>query len=1648
MAAKTLQRVIPGPLLSQGDEQSPPGLRGNAMSVRFAEVWPGAKMVSPSSKGRRFTELAMASPSSVKTPAQYTNEDLTGPFVDYLVRMCASKFNCRLARALLDGTDNAVKDQQYEEALDQVKLERLMASLSIVFTHYYKEHDPENWKAKGTEMKDHVWQIVKYKRQQLALSSEIDNWIQRDKLLRSTFVLPAFEGDEVRQGRLQQFWKRYHASSKLNGIPANFQLEAPMESPPMQTDMSNPSPAAPVKKRESSAPRSLTPGGDAWKQRGSRSFCSRGGSRPGSSQSLTRTGSRNTSANDSLSFPSFSATSMTSSKSDTSQVATRRQAWNGIRSPSKSAASSRAGSKSEDLKSTEEGSHANSSRAVSKSEDGSFLSSSTTLAVEGFHGTPAGSRPSSRSGTLTPAATTLWQPPGEIAHQTPTIKLIGVDSLPSPPPRRPSTSWAEDPKSTLLARSRTQTELTTPSRGGSRASSRPGSKHGRGDTPQGSRLRIGSAPAGDPASSRSTSRPGSKGLLGQTLSSTCRPSLSSKDSSMHGSRSGSKRPPWPPTAEQAARPRFVGSLEHTLSVADLRKWGFDADSTLFSSLASQIPQEPSEAPEPPVEAPPANPQKLRKQRTVMQPYDTAAGAHAVRMAKSGANSYVDACTSRNSLPSLKPFCTGHSSCLSAPGYGLTDNDLLAVVEVLPSIGEVSEMNLEGNSLLTEASLGPLLACLEGTRSKNLKELSLKDCMRKMTVDSIHDVVRTISTMLIEDMQKLKGLNLSGIPMTAKLHLPLCEAIRAHPSLKRVGLAGIKLGIGTDPTAAARCMSLLLANGSLQHLDLGWNTFDEHCFRSIGLGVVSDSTLKSLSLASCSCSCLSPSGGSSVETFIEIIEADRSLTSLDLSNNRIDFRGALVLEASLELNPTLRFLDLQSNPLGSLGLRCLLRLMARSTSGISSLNCEACVAGSSCLLAAGESNPIFSETNPSGRYGLQLDRLYDRALLKMLCRTGHRMGLSPEQAFSDMVSDFGFQYPVRTPDGLWPIPTAGKVSLTFSIRNALEIIAKSKDLCFQVVLDRIFQMTRLSIPFEKQVPILALWKKLAGQTAEQGIVLEGLAKDFHITVPMFTQLCEDKAESSSIAERLFANMVGGQSVRFLAGLCVQTLTDYLKLMKVCRRLLLFNVENPTGHYRLDLANWCDHAVAEQLLVLDRWECTLADKAGLVVVSQGAVRTSLRNALHEDRQLSADAIAEFSLPEYGNFSLDYSSLQKPPLGAKALTQEPFRKVLLTLQRSDASPLHRVKTVTMTSHFWYLDCLQLRALTGIFESPAIRAETFARLATRIVDPHNEKVFRSRFADQQEFQTLLNRLGHVFYFPFIQPEQTCFRFHLSDSEQRGALNLLIRLSKEENKDNIRDAILKKIDGSVDELLVGLPESWQTFENISRSGTLTLRYECSPDDRNYEFRASLLETYGYVQPPLEHEVLWWSSITTCPPDVVEFVEFLNASFESLTDAFEALIGTSDAVSLQDFEDGVLTNMRCRKFNGPQERERVRDVFRYLDPSGEGLISHNEWRVLDQIFKEVQLCIKEFVQFCERTFGISWPKIWNAIDVDGSGEINAEEWKDICKSYGFFGPSRPIFAFLDMDDTGSISAKEFDLLKQYSDSLGAARSSRRRYTVL
>jgi len=109
-----------------------------------------------------------------------------------------------------------------------------------------------------------------------------------------------------------------------------------------------------------------------------------------------------------------------------------------------------------------------------------------------------------------------------------------------------------------------------------------------------------------------------------------------------------------------------------------------------------------------------------------------------------------------------------------------------------------------------------------------------------------------------------------------------------------------------------------------------------------------------------------------------------------------------------------------------------------------------------------------------------------------------------------------------------------------------------------------------------------------------------------------------------------------------------------------------------------------------------------------------------------------------------------------------------------------------------------------------------------------------------------------------------------------------------------------------------------------------------------------------------------------------------------------------------------------------------RNIFRYLDPSGEGQVSEMEWGVLDSIFKEIRFSIGEFVGFLDRTFD-NLDDAWDFLDDDSSGAMDYQEFTDACKSIGFFGPGRPIFSYLDKDDEGTVSLQEFQVVRTFHD---------------
>merc|ERR1712107_607114 len=165
------------------------------------------------------------------------------------------------------------------------------------------------------------------------------------------------------------------------------------------------------------------------------------------------------------------------------------------------------------------------------------------------------------------------------------------------------------------------------------------------------------------------------------------------------------------------------------------------------------------------------------------------------------------------------------------------------------------------------------------------------------------------------------------------------------------------------------------------------------------------------------------------------------------------------------------------------------------------------------------------------------------------------------------------------------------------------------------------------------------------------------------------------------------------------------------------------------------------------------------------------------------------------------------------------------------------------------------------------------------------------------------------------------------------------------------------------------------------------------------------------------------------PSCVLEYLEFLMSKFSNVRDAFKEIDGPggNGVISLREFEESVV-DMGCRKFKGRGAKQEIQETFRFLDPSGEGQVSAEEWTVLEQFWREIEQSIVEFVKFCRRTFGEDLQEAWNAIDEDGSGSITEDEWCDLCKKAGYLGPSKPIFNYLDKDDEGTVSQDEFEEL--------------------
>ncbi|CAK9111135.1 unnamed protein product, partial [Durusdinium trenchii] len=750
-----------------------------------------------------------------------------------------------------------------------------------------------------------------------------------------------------------------------------------------------------------------------------------------------------------------------------------------------------------------------------------------------------------------------------------------------------------------------------------------------------------------------------------------------------------------------------------------------------------------------------------------------------------------------------------------------------------------------------------------------------------------------------------------------------------------------------------CLSNLFLNVRLQKLDLSWNRFNHEQFTQMGV-LIEATEIEELGVDYCAAYVIGRD--SPVAELLEGLARDKSLKKLSLVANRVDFRAALVIEDALDMHPTLKEsqwtcnaptpfgeggglmehgprrllgtqlrpaernqdLNMTDNPLGALGMRSLLRLLSRQQNALKHFQSDGCYQGISGMADEdAEGCSVYSFTNPGSkcfgclRYVLDLSRPYHRSLLRILYKTAERCKMPLDKAFEILEATPPFQHASKA-NGLWQVPISGRLVCNFSVEAQIQAsLSGIEDDDFLGFLDTHFELTRFKADRKKIPALFAKWLELDGREEDQNVYLAALAKDFNMSLPYLSYLCRSSPSSIRRTMKTMFPTVPSDSQwpgqagsgfphcrsRYLAMLCLPTLADFYTCYPRMEALLTFNAQNPTGHYSLDLSNSCEFAVAQRLLLLDRWEAVCNKRRQRVDTSAMGNKSQLRNESHRGRplHLRVRSVAEWSLPEYGIFDLDYVSCYRPPAKASPLSDGLWESLMVAMYNcKEYRPQDKLKALRSISHLIFITCMHMRQMVGYFQESEFREEAFVTFFPRVVDMHNSKQFTVRFDRQEELQRLRNRLGFVTSFPFLQPV-----LNLKYNDQRLCCALLVDLAIKEKfgairvadvsmfqvhvvSGNIREYSYITEEGLVDPLTMGVPRSWGDPAKTPSSGTFTCKYAaqvCAPEDRQVDFRKKLAQTYGFINTTFnDADIAWWTGISVEPFVKLEGVELRRTS--------------------------------------------------------------------------------------------------------------------------------------------------------------------------
>jgi len=967
--------------------------------------------------------------------------------------------------------------------------------------------------------------------------------------------------------------------------------------------------------------------------------------------------------------------------------------------------------------------------------------------------------------------------------------------------------------------------------------------------------------------------------------------------------------------------------------------------------------------------------------------------------------YLRSCLSQFVLPELLPFFTGHSKSLDAENRQLTDKDILAMAEILHHI-HPNVINLGNNVLLTDKSMVPFLETVMKLPSGCLGTLKLHHC--HLGYDSC---VKMTSLLESEAASRsLRVLNLNGISLSLAVQVHLAGTIREHDKLRELSLADTQLSM--------ECLQSIAENHQLELLDLSWNSIDAECFAALGLSLMNNMSLHTLSLAHCSMS--GSSSGPPMSSFLECLFGIQNLEHLDISSNQIDHRGALILEDVLAHHQHLKKMNVSENPLGQLGVRCLLRLLCTETASLKRFDGAGCFIGEAPTLGKSQ---FFRPSSPGGLYQLDFTQAYHRSLFRMLAKTAERLKLQLPEAFTSVAGPMPLPEKV---DNHWVVQTRGNAKFRFNVEKCMGRGLTEK-LNFVALLEPLESLLKQRLPKRKQMQLLLQFWSMRCQIQEQVVFLNALSQDFIFDAPQVLQLC-DREIAPEVLWRLWHGIhgPGGTGHRYLTLLQGSpSLSCYVNVLRQTEQLYNFNAQNPNGHYRLDLANCADFELGRRLLVLDKWESLLrielkrrdvGRRPGGCIYDESYEGTALTQGL-----------AEYTLGERGILEFEYASGKRPDSEEIPLSEESFRKFCQAFLCSQLSAEAKVAALRPVSHHFNFTAFQLRSLCFLTASAKARGELFELFLLRVVDIENLKLVLDTLDPGHRHPW---RLNQCFTFPYIQPEDYEFELNLKFADHRLASLVVFKLCEVEGWSSVQDPSFSSNDPA-DEANFWRSSHEASLDNMPQHGIFKGKYlGFLSGTRNLKCRRQLLEQFGFWSASsITEDQVCWCTRPEAPIEIIRLVHWLMLRYTDVIKAFPQILKkvpeglqTAGSMTLEEF-DKAMCALKIQRL----DESGVAAAYRYLAINDS--LTQATWKKLEPFVTTLRLNVRDFIGFMQSIAGDLMEDWWQLLAPDSS-EVGLAQWNDACRSFGYHGDSGLTYQLLE-EDGNTISWTEFQQLAQF-----------------